>query len=150
MRLLRSAEPCGTASPSALHLIRSSSCGEHQRIPRLFGCLSSVRGRAVSGTPIQTVGCGHAQLAAVMTLAFIGGGMVARDSSPRRTISRYEAANQAVQRPGASRFAQRRIQRHRWLAPVADLSVRRLRMMMLVAARLDRRRAIMPVRRRKA
>src|ERR1039458_5930337 len=31
--------------------------------------------------------------------------------------------NPAVQRTGASRFAQRRIQRHRRLAPVADLCV---------------------------
>jgi hypothetical protein len=35
------------------------------------------------------------------------------------------SANQTVQRTGASRFAQRQIQRHRRLAPVADLCVRR-------------------------
>lgn len=35
------------------------------------------------------------------------------------------APNQSVQRTGASRFAQRRIQRHRRLSPVADLYVRR-------------------------
>ncbi len=34
-------------------------------------------------------------------------------------------ANQAVQRTGASRFAQSKYERHRRLAPVADLSVRR-------------------------
>jgi hypothetical protein len=36
------------------------------------------------------------------------------------------AANQTVQRTGASRFAQRQIERHRRLAPVADLRVRPL------------------------
>ena len=124
MRLSKCAEPSRMASPGALHLIRFSNCGEHQRIPRQFGSLSNVRRRAVSGTPIQTVGCVHAQLAAVMTLACIGGGMKARDSPPRRTIYRYEAANKTVQRTGASLFAQRQIERHRRLAPVADLCVR--------------------------
>src|SRR5437763_1639449 len=38
-------------------------------------------------------------------------------------------ANQTVQRTGASRVAQRQIQRHRRLAPVADLFVRPLRTM---------------------
>ena len=33
-------------------------------------------------------------------------------------------ANKTVQRTGASRFAQRHIERHRQLAPVADLCVR--------------------------
>ena len=43
------------------------------------------------------------------------------------------APNQAVQRTRASRFAQRRIQRHRRLAPVADLCV-------TITASLDARR----------
>src|SRR6266542_2770958 len=38
--------------------------------------------------------------------------------------SRALIANQTVQRTGASRFAQRQIERHRRLAPVADLCVR--------------------------
>ena len=41
------------------------------------------------------------------------------DSAYRRSIP-----NQTVQRTGASRFAQRQIERHRRLAPVADLCVR--------------------------
>src|SRR2546430_2172156 len=50
--------------------------------------------------------------------------------SPRLGRSKTEAPNrmpnQAVQRTGASRFAQRPIERHRRLAPVADLCVRRI------------------------
>src|SRR6266487_500802 len=41
-----------------------------------------------------------------------------------RRLQTKAAANPAVQRTGASRFAQRRIQRQRRLAPVADLFVR--------------------------
>ena len=40
---------------------------------------------------------------------------------PRRAAASF---NQTVQRTGASRFAQRQIERHRRLAPVADLCVR--------------------------
>ena len=36
------------------------------------------------------------------------------------------AANKAVQPTGTNRLAQREIERHRWLAPVADLFIRRI------------------------
>src|SRR5438128_6532167 len=47
-------------------------------------------------------------------------------SAPSATL-RTESGrpNETVQRTGASRFAQRQIERHRRLAPVADLCVRR-------------------------
>jgi len=52
--------------------------------------------------------------------------IVACDSSSTGGGRLYKTSpNQTVQRTGASRFAQRQIERHRRLAPVADLCVRR-------------------------
>jgi hypothetical protein len=45
---------------------------------------------------------------------------------------RNSLPNQTVQRTGASRFARRRINRHRRLAPVADLCVSRMRFTLLL------------------
>ena len=45
-----------------------------------------------------------------------------------------KAASKTVQRVGASRFAQRQIQRHRRLAPVADLVVGEMRRRLKVVA----------------
>src|ERR1039457_4257843 len=49
----------------------------------------------------------------------------AQPDKPTPSFRRVAASfNQTVQRTGASRFAQRQIERHRRLAPVADLCVR--------------------------
>src|SRR5260370_11674636 len=50
--------------------------------------------------------------------------MLADMESSSCHYQRNWVSNQTVQRTGASRFAQRQIQRHRRLAPVADLCVR--------------------------
>src|SRR5664280_3004540 len=55
--------------------------------------------------------------------------LVPQSPQPYRQARRAAAGfNKTVQRTGASRFAQRQIQRHRRLAPVADLVVGRINM----------------------
>lgn len=56
-------------------------------------------------------------------LRLSGASLPSARRSHLRAIS-TTTANQTVQRTGASRFAQRQIERHRRLAPVADLCVR--------------------------
>lgn len=90
--------PFEMASPSARHLIRSLLVGGRQRITIPFDHSSSVRGRAVSATQSQTVGCGPAQSAAALTLACIAGERMATGLFLATIICRCGTANQSVQR----------------------------------------------------